>query len=132
MAEATPAASGCDADGAARDIPGSPHVSRIRKAPRTRLSTRGPRGRGLIARDPVKPLARESVCVVAILRDELPFLHEWLSYHRILGVDHFILYDDDPALPLKAFVAPHASYVTVVDWHGKSSAMPGRNRQTKA
>lgn len=76
--------------------------------------------------------ATERVCVVAILRDELPFVHEWLAYHRLLGADHFILYDDDPALPLGDALAPHAPYVTVVEWHGKSTGLPGRNRQTKA
>ena len=76
--------------------------------------------------------APERICVVAILRDELPFIDEWLAYHRLLGVDHFILYDDDPSLPLAQVVAPHASYVTVVAWHGRSAGLPGRNRQTKA
>lgn len=73
-----------------------------------------------------------TLCVVAILRGELPFVHEWLAYHRILGVDHFILYDDDPSLPLKACLEPHGACVTIVDWHGTSSPLPGRNRQTKA
>jgi hypothetical protein len=73
-----------------------------------------------------------TVCVVAILRDELPFVDEWLAYHRLLGVDHFVLYDDDAELPLADYVAPHAAYTTVVDWYGQGASLPGRNRQTKA
>jgi hypothetical protein len=76
--------------------------------------------------------APSPVCVVAIVRDELPFLDEWLAYHRLLGIGHFVLYDDDPALPLREFTQPHRDYVTVVDWYGKSGTLPGRNRQTKA
>lgn len=73
-----------------------------------------------------------TVCMVAIVRDELPFLDEWLAYHRLLGVSHFILYDDDPKLPLEHFLAKHSAYVTVVPWYGKSGDFPGLTRQTKA
>jgi len=80
----------------------------------------------------IRPSVARMICVVAIVRDELPFIDEWLAYHRLLGVEHFFLYDDDPALPLKDFVTPHKAYVTVIDWFGKSDRLPGRNRQTKA
>lgn len=73
-----------------------------------------------------------SVCIVAILKGEEPFLDEWLLYHKMLGVDHFYLYDDDEASPLTEFLAPHQGYVTIIPWHGKAYALPGRDRQTKA
>lgn len=73
-----------------------------------------------------------SVCVVAILKGEEAFLDEWLAYHRLIGVRHFYLYDNDPALPLRRFLAPHAAYVTVIDWPGEREHMPGHNKQTKA
>jgi hypothetical protein len=44
-------------------------------------------------------------------------------------VDHFFLYDDDPALPLSAFLAPHAEYVSVIKWFGKTFR---ENRQLAA
>jgi len=72
------------------------------------------------------------VCLVAILKDEQPFLDEWLLYHRMLGIDHFFLYDDDPDAPLEEFLKPHQEYVTVVPWFGRSFSMPGVDRQTKA
>ena len=43
------------------------------------------------------PLRGDTVCVGAILKDEDAFVEEWVAYHRILGVDHFYLYDNDPA-----------------------------------
>jgi len=72
------------------------------------------------------------VCLVAIVKDEEPFLDEWLVYHRMLGVDHFFIYDDHPAYPMEAFLKPHREYVTVVPWFGQDALLPGRTTQTKA
>lgn len=75
-------------------------------------------------------------------KDEDPFVDEWLAYHRLIGVDHFYLYDNDSRTQLRAVVAPHAAYVTVIDWPGQHADLPGReprgptshlrNNQTKA
>lgn len=35
------------------------------------------------------------VAVVAIVKDEAPYLKEWLDYHRLIGVDRFFIYDND-------------------------------------
>jgi hypothetical protein len=64
-------------------------------------------------RDPPAP---DSVCVGAILRDEDRFVEEWVAYHRLLGVDHFYLYDNDPRQPLRRILADHLDYVTIVEW----------------
>jgi hypothetical protein len=37
----------------------------------------------------VKPLA-----ICAIFKDEAPFVLEWIAYHRAVGFDHFVLYDN--------------------------------------
>lgn len=44
--------------------------------------------------------------VGAIFRDEAPFLAEWLSFHRIVGVDHFYLYDNGSSDHPEAVLAP--------------------------
>ena len=61
-------------------------------------------------------------CIVAILKNEEPFLDEWILYHRMLGISHFFLYDDNPSFPLKDFLSPHADYVTVINWFGMDRA----------
>ncbi len=33
------------------------------------------------------------VSICAIFRDEAPFLEEWIEYHRMIGVEHFYLYN---------------------------------------
>ena len=40
-----------------------------------------------------KSLFLHDLAIVAILRDEAPYLKEWLDYHLAAGVDHFYLYD---------------------------------------
>lgn len=75
---------------------------------------------------------RGLICVVAILKAEEPFIDEWIAYHRIVGVDHFFLYDNDPVGPLKHLLKRHAEYVTIIDWPGEHEELPGRNKQTKA
>jgi hypothetical protein len=72
------------------------------------------------------------VAVVAIVRGEKPFLDEWLVYHRLLGVDHFFVYDDEPDLSVGGFLKPHFPHVTVVPWFERHRNLPGRNKQTKA
>ncbi|MEO2036109.1 MAG: glycosyltransferase family 92 protein [Planctomycetaceae bacterium] len=56
--------------------------------------------------------------VGAIFRDEAPYLAEWISFHRLVGVDHFILYDnessDNPERVLQPFIS--AGLVTLVPW----------------
>jgi len=32
--------------------------------------------------------------ICAVFRDEAPYLAEWVEFHRLVGVEHFFLYDD--------------------------------------
>jgi Glycosyltransferase family 92 len=36
-----------------------------------------------------------SVVICAIVKDEAPYILEWLAYHMALGVDHFYIYDNE-------------------------------------
>jgi len=57
----------------------------------------------------------QTCCVVGILKNEEEFVEEWVAYHRLLGFDHFFLYDNDPDLPLKNIFSSWG-FVTVVPW----------------
>lgn len=52
------------------------------------------------------------------MRNEGPYLQEWLDFHRRIGVDHFVLYDngstDDTAEVCRPYV--RAGLVTLVPW----------------
>ncbi|MES2604954.1 MAG: glycosyltransferase family 2 protein [Pseudomonadota bacterium] len=35
------------------------------------------------------------LAVCGIVRDEAPYLLEWIAWHRLIGVDHFVLFDNE-------------------------------------
>ena len=57
-----------------------------------------------------------SVC--AIFRDEAPWFKEWIEYHRLVGVDHFYLYNNMSTDHFREVLAPYVEQgiVTIVDW----------------
>ncbi|MCL2124354.1 MAG: glycosyltransferase family 92 protein [Desulfovibrionaceae bacterium] len=60
----------------------------------------------------------------AIVKDEDPFLEEWICHHALLGVEAFIIYDNGSAYPVRERLSHFMkdSFLTVVD-------MPGKGRQ---
>ncbi len=40
-------------------------------------------------------LKQYNVVVCAIVKDEDPYLLEWIAYHRVIGVEHFLIYDNE-------------------------------------
>jgi len=56
--------------------------------------------------------------VVVIIRDEAPYLTEWLAYHHALGVQHFFIYDNGSADELHEVLEPWLNHglVTLVHW----------------
>ena len=61
-------------------------------------------------------IKKHMVVLVAILKGEEQFVEEWVIYHKLLGIDHFYLYDNDPLLPLAAVLRAHLNYVTIIPW----------------
>jgi hypothetical protein len=56
--------------------------------------------------------------VVVIVRDEAPYLTEWLAYHHALGVQHFFVYDNGSTDQLHEVVEPWLNHglVTLLHW----------------
>ena len=66
---------------------------------------------------------------VAIIKDEAPYLKEWIDYHLAAGVDHFALYDnessDDTREVLKPYIQGHlVDYLSIP---GPLAQMPAYN-----
>ena len=63
--------------------------------------------------------------VMAMFRDEANYLKEWVEYHHLIGVDHFILYNDRSDDNWEEVLGPYISIglVEVLDWH-KDEATP--------
>lgn len=45
-----------------------------------------------------------TLAACAVLRDDLPYLEEWLGFHRLVGVELFLLYHAGPPEPVRAVV----------------------------
>jgi hypothetical protein len=58
------------------------------------------------------------LAICAIFRDESRYLREWIEFHKLVGVDHFFLYDngsiDDPERVLQPYLAEGS--VTLRPW----------------
>ena len=59
------------------------------------------------------------LAVVAIFRDEGPYLKEWLELHLKAGVDHFFLFDNGSVDNAREILSEYPSSVTVRDWDGR-------------
>lgn len=61
---------------------------------------------------------RAGIGVVAVFKDEAPYLAEWIAFHRLLGVRAFVLYDNGSTDGSRAVLAPFEAggVVRVVDW----------------
>lgn len=42
-----------------------------------------------------------NVIICAIVKDETPYLIEWVEHHLKIGIDHFVLYDNNSTIPVK-------------------------------
>lgn len=58
-----------------------------------------------------------SVC--AVVKNELPYILEWIAFHKLAGVEHFYLYDNgstDGTLELLQELKKKTGYVNVYNW----------------
>ena len=60
----------------------------------------------------------DKIAICAIFRDEAPYLLEWIAFHRMIGVDLFVLYDNGstdggPELVRRSSFAKN---VTLIEW----------------
>ncbi len=63
-------------------------------------------------------LKKHNLSVCAIFKNEARYLKEWIEYHRLVGVDHFYLYNNNSTDHFKRVLAPYLKQgvVTLVNW----------------
>ena len=66
-------------------------------------------------------LPRRRLCAVATVRDEGPYLLEWLAHHRALGVEHFFIASNDNADGSDALLAA-LDAAGIVSWVSNTGA----------
>lgn len=84
---------------------------------------------------------KHHLVIAAIFKNENPYLREWIEFHRLVGVDHFYLYDNDCGVEARALLAPYeaAGVVTRHDWthldgtrHDRPTRFGGRDKNHMA
>lgn len=65
-----------------------------------------------------------SACLVT--KDENSYLPEWISFHRLIGVEHFYVYDNESSIPVEQTLAPEISkgFVTMRKFPGRGIQLP--------
>jgi len=70
------------------------------------------------------------LAICAIYKDEAPYLHEWIEFHRLVGVERFFLYDnrsvDDHAEVLAPYVERGEVVIHAVADHDWPKEVPQR------
>ena len=69
----------------------------------------------------------DKIAVCAIFKDEAPYLLEWIAFHKMIGVDLFVLYDNGstdggPELIRRSSFARN---VTLIEWSDRPGQMSG-------
>ena len=73
-----------------------------------------------------KNLFLYDLAIVAIMKDEAPYVKEWIDYHLLAGANHFYIYDNGSTDNLKEILQPYidAGLVTYIFYPGKSMQFP--------
>lgn len=65
-----------------------------------------------------KDLKKHNLSICSIFRNEASYLKEWIEYHKLIGVDHFYLYDNLSSDFFRRVVKPYvdSDLVTLIYW----------------
>lgn len=66
-------------------------------------------------------LANNDLSICAIFQDEAPYLKEWIEFHRMQGVQHFYLYNNNSSDDFQEVLEPYIQngQVTLKEWSKK-------------
>lgn len=66
-----------------------------------------------------------NVSICAIFKDEADYLKEWIEFHKIVGVEHFYLYNNNSSDNYLEVLKPYmdCGLVTLIDWPIKQGQM---------
>lgn len=66
-----------------------------------------------------------ALSVVAIVKNEAKDMKEWIEFHRLVGVSHFYIYDNESEDDLKEVLRPYieSGIVTYIWWPGSEQQM---------
>lgn len=67
--------------------------------------------------------------LVLIIKNETQYIREWIEYHKLIGVEHFYIYDNESNDGLKDILSPYiqSGEVTYLCCPGQCMQMPAYN-----
>ena len=67
---------------------------------------------------PVVEQKQYRVAICAIFKNEAPYLREWIEFHKIVGVDHFYMYNNNSTDHFEEVLKPYVESgdVTLIPW----------------
>ena len=70
-----------------------------------------------------------NVSIVAIAKNEGIYFKEWIEYHKLIGVDHFYIYNNESTDNIREVLDPYikSGLVTFTDFPGKERQGPAYN-----
>lgn len=72
-------------------------------------------------------MAKYKLSVCAIFKNEAKYIQEWIEFHRMVGVEHFYLYNNDSTDDYLDKLKPYEDIVTLTNIPGASQQMPAYN-----
>lgn len=73
-----------------------------------------------------------NISIVAVLKDEAPYIKEWIEYYKLLGVNHFYLYDNKSSDNVYEILKPYIKQKTVTYKYVNSDCHPQVQMYTSA
>lgn len=71
------------------------------------------------------PNCRYTLSICSVFKDEAPYFKEWIEYYKLMGVQHFRLYNNESTDNYLEVLKPYidAGDVTVIDWPSDPSRL---------
>ncbi|OYU17725.1 MAG: glycosyl transferase family 2 [Rhodobacteraceae bacterium PARR1] len=103
-----------------------------------------PRNTGVVGFDetadlppfPVDTPPKTGTLIVGCMKNEGPYILEWVAYHKAIGVDHFLIYTNDctdgtDEILIRLMELGHLTHVSNNEWKGKSPQQAALNKAMK-
>ena len=103
-----------------------------------------PRNTGVVGFDetadlppfPVDTPAKTGTLIVGCMKNEGPYILEWVAYHKAIGVDHFLIFTNDCSdgtdeILIRLMELGHLTHVSNNEWKGKSPQQAALNKAMK-
>jgi hypothetical protein len=103
-----------------------------------------PRNTGVVGFDeaadlppfPVDTPPLTGTLIVGCMKNEGPYILEWVAYHKAIGVDHFLIFTNDCSdgtdeILIRLMELGHLTHVSNNEWKGKSPQQAALNKAMK-